>query len=101
MASTDFGGRRLSFRIGISSGPVVAGIIGRHKFAYDLWGDAVNTASRMESHGRPGVIQISENTYRLIDSEFMCEDGGVIEVKGKGRISVWHLIGRNETSGTS
>ena len=101
VASTDFGGRRLSFRIGINSGPVVAGIIGRHKFAYDLWGDAVNTASRMESHGRPGVIQISENTYRLIDSEFMCEDGGVIEVKGKGRISVWHLIGRNETTGTS
>jgi adenylate cyclase len=79
-----FGGRRLSFRIGINSGPVVAGVIGRKKFIYDLWGEAVNLASRMESHGRSQIIQITRSTYELVKDAFECEAGGTIEVKGAG-----------------
>lgn len=85
---------QIRLRIGISSGPVVAGIIGRRKFSYDLWGDAVNTASRMESSGTPGRIQISEATRDLIQDEFVIESGGVIEVKGKGPMAVWYLGSR-------
>jgi adenylate cyclase len=87
-------GRRLTLRIGINSGPVTAGIIGTHKFAYDLWGDTVNTASRMESHGVPGSIQVSEVTYELIKDFFVCEPRGEIEVKGKSRMTTYLLIGR-------
>ncbi len=87
----DFG--ELSFRIGINSGAVVAGVIGRNKFIYDLWGDAVNTASRMESHGVPGAIQITAATQALICDEFVCEERGVIQVKGKGEMPVWHVMG--------
>ena len=83
-ASSEFGGRSIRLRIGINSGPVVAGIIGSHKFAYDLWGDAVNTASRMESTGVPGQIQVTPSTYELIKERFVCEPRGVISVKGKG-----------------
>lgn len=79
-------GRRIDFRIGINSGPVVAGVIGRKKFQYDLWGDAVNTASRMESHGVGGRIQISRETYELIKDEFICEPRGKVLVKGKGDV---------------
>jgi adenylate cyclase len=84
----------LELRVGINSGPVVAGVIGRKRFLYDLWGDAVNTASRMESHGTPGRIQITRATKELLEDEFICEPRGSIPVKGKGKMEVWYLVGR-------
>ncbi|MGH8958004.1 MAG: adenylate/guanylate cyclase domain-containing protein [Acidimicrobiia bacterium] len=88
-------------RIGINSGPVVAGVIGRHKFLYDLWGDAVNTASRMESGGTPGRIQVTRPTYELLKDEFELERRGTIAVKGKGEMETWYLLGRSETANES
>jgi adenylate cyclase len=92
VASKEFEGRRIRLRIGINSGPVVDGIIGTHKFAYDLWGDVVNTASRMESEGLPGSIQISGTTFSLIEDRFVCERRGLIRVKGKGEMDTDILI---------
>lgn len=91
-AQHQFDGHELRLRIGINSGPVVAGIVGTHKFAYDLWGEAVNTASRMESHGVPGSIQISKATYNLIRNDYICERRGRIEVKGMGNTETYLLL---------
>jgi adenylate cyclase len=82
----------IDFRIGINSGPVIGGVIGRKKFVYDIWGDAVNVASRMESQGVPGQIQITHTTYELIRNEFHCEPRGEIKVKGRGEMKTYFLI---------
>lgn len=82
---------RIQFRIGINSGPAVAGVIGHTKFHYDLWGDAVNIASRMESHGVPGKIQLAPAIYYLLKGEFFCQPRGVLEIKGKGQMETWFL----------
>jgi guanylate cyclase len=87
----------LSFRLGMDSGPLVAGVIGRSKFQYDLWGDVVNAASRMESHGVPGRVQITANSYDLIKNEFTCESRGPIEIKGKGEMNTWFIVGRDHS----
>ena len=86
----------LSLRIGINSGPVVAGVIGRKRFLYDLWGDAVNTASRMESQGTSDRIQITRATYELLADEFVCEFRGSVPVKGKGEVETWYLLGKRD-----
>jgi adenylate cyclase len=84
-------GHTLQIRIGLCSGPAVAGVIGIRKFAYDLWGDTVNTAARMESHGMPGHIHVTESTYRLLRDRYSFEDRGVIDVKGKGPMRTYFL----------
>ena len=98
VAARTFGGKSLAFRIGINSGPVVAGVIGRKKFIYDLWGEAVNVASRMESQGQSRTIQITRNTHELIKDAFDCEAKGSIKVKGADQMEVWHVIGRKAAS---
>lgn len=84
---------QINFRMGINTGTVIGGIIGTTKFHYDLWGDAVNIASRMESHSISGKIQITENTYELIKDKFSCEVRGIIDIKGKGVMKTYFLTG--------
>lgn len=86
-------GRLVPIRIGIASGSVVAGVVGTRKFFYDVWGDAVNVASRMESTGEPGKIQVSPETYERLKNDFALETRGVIEIKGKGQMQTWFLVG--------
>jgi class 3 adenylate cyclase/putative methionine-R-sulfoxide reductase with GAF domain len=86
-------GTSLDVRIGMHSGPVVAGIIGTRKFAYDLWGDTVNMASRLESHGAAGRIHVCESTWRALQDRFTFEKRGEIEVKSIGRVKTWFLTG--------
>ena len=96
------GGRHsIEIRIGINSGQLIGGVIGRKKFVYALWGDMVNTASRMESHGESGKIQITRATYELIKDYFECEYMGEIPVKGKGNMEAWHLVREKEKHRTT
>lgn len=88
-------GESLQVRIGIHSGKAAGGIIGKSKFIFDVWGDTVNIASRMESHGIPGEIQISEATYSLLKEDYRCEMRGEIDIKGKGMMKAYLLKGRN------
>jgi len=90
-------GSELTIRVGVHTGSVVAGVIGTKKFIYDLWGDTVNTASRMESHGVPGRIHVSEATYQLLAGDFDFEKRPPIEVKGKGEMQTYLVIGPGQT----
>lgn len=87
-------GIAIRLRVGLHSGPLIAGVIGVMRFTYDIWGDSVNTASRMESHGEPGRIQISDATRQLLGEAFRVERRGRIAVKGKGEMETWWLLGR-------
>jgi adenylate cyclase len=92
-------GYSLQVRIGIATGGVVAGVIGRRMYVYDVWGDAVNTASRMESHGVAGRVQVSESTRRRLGEPFLLEERGALEVEGQGEMKTWFVGGRNNTEG--
>ncbi len=90
-AARSAGGESFEIRIGINSGPVVAGIVGVKKFAYDIWGDTVNTAARMEQHGEPGRINISQSTYELVKDDFPCSYRGKVAAKNKGEVEMYFV----------
>lgn len=96
---TDPNGRRVPLRIGLAAGPVVAGVVGARKFFYDVWGDAVNVAARMETTDVEGRIQVPQNVYERLKDAFILEERGAVEVKGKGVMQTWYLMGR-KSSGT-
>ncbi len=90
---------KLAIRIGINSGPLVAGVVGTKKFLYDMWGDTVNTAARMESQGVEGCIQVTEETYGRLRKKYLFEDRGIVDIKGKGNMHVYILKGKNKAAG--
>ncbi|MBP1821364.1 adenylate/guanylate cyclase domain-containing protein [Mycobacterium sp. OAE908] len=87
-------GREVPFRIGLAAGPVVAGVVGARKFFYDVWGDAVNVAARMETTDVEGRIQVPQDVYERLNHAFLLEERGEVEVKGKGVMTTWYLVGR-------
>ncbi|KUH65774.1 adenylate cyclase [Mycolicibacterium novocastrense] len=89
-------GRKVPLRIGLAAGPVVAGVVGARKFFYDVWGDAVNVASRMETTDVEGRIQVPQDVYERLRSTFVLEPRGEVEVKGKGVMTTWYLVGRQD-----
>jgi guanylate cyclase len=92
------GGKKMAFRVGINTGPLVAGVIGRARYQYDLWGDTVNLASRMESHGQAGKVHVSPSTHALIKDDFECTGRGAINIKGKGEMETWFVTGAKRPS---
>lgn len=86
-------------RFGLHTGPVMAGVLGKRKFSYDLWGDTVNTASRMESTSEPGMIQVSQQVYDCLKDRYELKARGTIPVKGKTELAIYELIGSREVSG--
>jgi adenylate cyclase len=97
---TDPHGNTVPLRIGLASGPVVAGVVGSRRFFYDVWGDAVNVASRMESTDAVGRIQVPETVYQRLKSDFVLEERGEVNVKGKGVVRTWYLVGRKPAAGS-
>ncbi|MHA7666592.1 adenylate/guanylate cyclase domain-containing protein [Mycolicibacterium sp. HS_4_1] len=95
---TDPDGRPVPLRIGLASGPVVAGVVGARKFFYDVWGDAVNVAARMETTDVVGRIQVPQNVYERLKDAFVLEERGAVEVKGKGVMHTWYLTGSRGVS---
>lgn len=87
-------GRAVPLRIGLAAGPVVAGVVGARKFFYDVWGDAVNVASRMESTDVEGRIQVPQSMYERLKDDYVLEERGVVDIKGKGPMHTWYLVGR-------
>jgi adenylate cyclase len=92
-------GNPVPLRMGIASGPVVAGVVGARRFFYDVWGDAVNVASRMESTDPEGRIQVPQNVFEQLRDEFILEERGEIEIKGKGLMRTWYLVDRKPAIG--